>query len=57
MKTAVFVQFVDNPPDTYPPFWLIGIRPFGLQSSPIEVKTHMTRDAAQQDYLSRLSRI
>lgn len=56
VESSVFVSYYDNELSACPSFYLVGIRPFGLQSSPIEVKTHYSIDLAIEDYRSRICR-
>lgn len=53
MKTSIFVRYTENPPNTYPSFWIVGVKPFGLNETAIETKIHFTAQQAAEDYYLR----
>ena len=52
MRTSVFCRHL---PEAFPrPFWIVGVKPFGIHETAIETKVHYDQRSAADDYGNRV---
>lgn len=55
MLTSVFCRYVLD--GLAGPYWIVGVKPFGLDETAIETRVHYTQRTATDDYRGRIAAI